>query len=177
MDSEVALSAQVRGFRGLRRAKAARVFGESIKDSNDANSDPPLALAPIMGTQTARRLLRVWLESPWNNYYFIRRIHAPEQGILAHRQSSYFNLAVIKDFPPSGTYQTLQVLNDILHPNIANIYEVYLYDDKLCIAAEHLDVSLVELDFQSFALEEWDVTETKEETTRGSLNPLVLTKI
>jgi hypothetical protein len=116
-------------------------------------------LFPRIQTRIARR----FIESLAGK----RRIYAPEQEILSHHKISYFNLTVIRDFSTSGTYQTLQDLNDIWHPNIANIYDVYLYDDKLSIAAEHLDVSLTELDFQSFALQEWEIatiiTEVRED--------------
>ena len=151
---DVIMSAQIQG---LRRTKATRVLKEPASGSNNANPDASLARVTIIGTGTTRRLLRVWLRSPWKDYYFIRRVYAPDQGILGHHKSSYFNLAIIRDFPTSGTYQTLHALNDIQHPNIASIYDVYCYNNRLSIAAEHLDVSLTELDFQSFALEEWEI--------------------
>jgi hypothetical protein len=132
-----------------------RILNGPQEEYNCANPDVPLNRTPKV--QAVSTLLRVWLSDPWEDYRFIRRLSPQHQGIVAYRTGSYFNLAMIRDFWTSDTFRTLHALNDIQHSNIACIYDVYCHDEKLSIATEYLAISLVELDYQAFALEEWEI--------------------
>jgi len=69
----------------------------------------------------------------------------------------YFHRATIREFPNSGGMQLLQALSGIEHPNIAKVYDVYCYDNKIFTASEYLELSLTDINFQSFPFEEWEV--------------------
>lgn len=92
--------------------------------------------------------------SPWGDYDYIKRLG---QTILVRQRSSYFRLANMQEAPASNFIQQTQVLARVSHPNIASIYDVYYYVDKILIVTEHLDISLDQLDFQSYELEEWEM--------------------
>ena len=77
--------------------------------------------------------------------------------VLACHRRAYFRRASIRAFQTSGGVKILQDLSIIQHPNIAKLYDVYLYDDKVFIASEYLELSLAELDFHSFPFEEWEI--------------------
>jgi hypothetical protein len=79
------------------------------------------------------------------------------ESSLAYRKGGYFQKATIRTFPSPGSVRILQRLSDVQHPNIADIYDVYCHEDKLFTATEYLELSLSELDFQTFELEEWEI--------------------
>jgi len=51
----------------------------------------------------------------------------------------------------------LEELAQVQYPNIADIFDVYFHDGKLCIIGEHLDVSLFDLKFKRLVPEEWEI--------------------
>jgi hypothetical protein len=59
----------------------------------------------------------------------------------------------------------LELLAQVQHPNIADILDVYFHDGKLCIVGEHLDVSLLDLEFNRLAPEEWEIATIVAEVT------------
>ena len=148
-----------RGLRGLRRAKpiSTNLGAEYLKGASGVYRDrSPREISN--GAATPVRLLRVWLRSPWNDYSSIGALSLSGESQLAYRIGGYFQKASIKVFSCSGgSMQILQQLSHIQHPNLATIYDVYCYEDKICMAIEYLELSLAELDFQSFELEEWEV--------------------
>ena len=93
-------------------------------------------------------------ETPWRDYDYIKR---RGQIILVRQRSSYFRLANMQESPASNVIQQTKVLARVSHPNIASIYGLYCYTDKILLVTEHLDISLDQLDFQSYALEEWEI--------------------
>jgi serine/threonine protein kinase len=76
---------------------------------------------------------------------------------LAYRRGGYFQIVVIRAFPNSGGIGLLQALAGIQHPNVAKVYDVYCYDNKIFTVSEYLELSLVDLEFQSFPFEEWEI--------------------
>ena len=42
-------------------------------------------------------------------------------------------------------------------PNIADVPDVYFHGGRLSIVGEHLDLSLLDLEFDRFVAEEWEV--------------------
>jgi serine/threonine protein kinase len=61
--------------------------------------------------------------------------------------------------------QMLELLAQVQHPNIADILDVYFYDGQLCIVSEYLDVSLLDLEFNRLAPEEWEIATIVAEVT------------
>lgn len=51
----------------------------------------------------------------------------------------------------------MQALSSIQYPNIAKLYDVYLYDNKIFVASEYLELSLAELNYHSFLFKEWEI--------------------
>ncbi|KAH6670154.1 hypothetical protein B0J14DRAFT_445293, partial [Halenospora varia] len=112
------------------------------------------------------KLQRLWLRSPWEDYTLVRP--ASTEPSLASRQGMYFHRATVREFPNSGGVQLLQALSGIDHPNIAKVYDVYCYGNKIVTASEYLELSLTNIDFQSFPFEEWEVATVIVEVLRGS---------
>ncbi|KFX96046.1 hypothetical protein O988_05516 [Pseudogymnoascus sp. VKM F-3808] len=84
-----------------------------------------------------------------------------------YNRSSYFRLANMQESPAANIVQQSQVLARVSHPNIASIYGVYSYIDKLLVVTEHLDISLAQLDFQSYKTEEWEIATIVAEVLKG----------
>ena len=79
-----------------------------------------------------------------------------DQGTLVcHRKNRL--LAVIRESFSPRPLQMLEVLSQVQHPNVADILDVYCYDAKLCIVGEYLDVSLLDLELNRLAMEEWEI--------------------
>ncbi|KFY03302.1 hypothetical protein V490_00219 [Pseudogymnoascus sp. VKM F-3557] len=85
-------------------------------------------------------MFTIKFESPWVEYEYIRQ---------------------------SDQVTVSQVLARVSHPNIASIYGVYSYIDKLLVVTEHLDISLAQLDFQSYEIEEWEIATIVAEVLKG----------
>lgn len=80
-----------------------------------------------------------------------------DEPVLTCRYGTYFHKASIRAFQSSGGIGLLQTLSNIQHPNIAKLYEVYLFRDKIFVASEHLSLSLAELNLPSFPFDEWEI--------------------
>ncbi len=102
------------------------------------------------------KLLRVWLKSPWDDYRDIGYLHSTPQARLVYHISSYFNLAVMREQAVDALLP-IQALSSIQHPNIAKTYEVYLYDQRSFVITEYLELSLAQVDFHRYDLEEWEI--------------------
>ncbi|CCD42641.1 hypothetical protein BofuT4_P074430.1 [Botrytis cinerea T4] len=101
-------------------------------------------------------ILRVWLSSPWGDYQPVAPITA-NGCLLACRKGDYFAKVRVGVYDFDGTVQFLQALSVIQHTNISRILDVYCDENKLFIASEYLEVSLVDIDFQIYELDEWEV--------------------
>ena len=100
------------------------------------------------------QLIRLWLKSPWEDYQAIKT----SSGLtVAGRKHSYFKMATVRSFACFGALKNLERFGDIRHPNIAPVYDLYYFDDRLHVVGEYLELSLTELDFQYFQLEEWEI--------------------
>ncbi|KFY27454.1 hypothetical protein V491_00907 [Pseudogymnoascus sp. VKM F-3775] len=107
---------------------------------------------------------RTYFESPWVEYEYIRQSN---QVTVVRQRSSYFRLANVHEFLAANTIQQSQVLATVSHPNIASIYGIYSYIGKLLVVTEHLDISLAQLDFQSYEIEEWEIATIVAEVLKG----------
>jgi len=103
------------------------------------------------------KLLRIWLTSPWEHYTSARTLSPAGGSCLAYRNGAYFSKAAIRVFPYPKDVQALQRLSDIRHPNVASIYDLYCHEEVLYAATEYLELSLADLDFQTYDLEEWEI--------------------
>ncbi|KFY30281.1 hypothetical protein V494_08198 [Pseudogymnoascus sp. VKM F-4513 (FW-928)] len=109
-------------------------------------------------------MFTIKFESPWVEYEYIRQ---SDQVTVVRQRSSYFRLANMQESPAANIVQQSQVLARVSHPNIASIYGVYSYIDKLLVVTEHLDISLAQLDFQSYKTEEWEIATIVAEVLKG----------
>ncbi|KFY26010.1 hypothetical protein V491_01503 [Pseudogymnoascus sp. VKM F-3775] len=134
----------------LQRAKE-----DTAVDSACASRTAPTQLAKIF---------TIKFESPWVEYEYIRQ---SDEVTVVRQRSSYFKLANMQEFPATNSIQQSQLLATVSHPNIASIYGVYSYIDKLLVVTEHLDISLAQLDFQSDEIEEWEIATIVAEVLKG----------
>lgn len=106
--------------------------------------------------QKLRRLLRIEFKNPKEDYMFVHEIRS-NQGMLACHQKNRLHLAVIRESFSPTPLQMLEVLAHVQHPNVADILDVYFHDSKLYIVSEHLDISMLDLEFKRLAPEEWEI--------------------
>ncbi|TGO07233.1 hypothetical protein BTUL_0306g00120 [Botrytis tulipae] len=112
-------------------------------------------------------LLRVWLRSPWDDYQPVAPITS--MGcLLACRKGDYFVKVRVGVYEEDDTVQFLQSLSMIQHTNISRILDVYCDENKLFIASEYLELSLVDIDFHMFEFDEWEVATIIREVLKGS---------
>ena len=133
--------------RRLRRVQAFLGY------SDNTNNAPP---TPIDSEtpEKVRRLFKVFLKDPWDDYSYIRHLG---QTVLALRKASSFQLADIRAVSPFEVLGDPPILPYIKHPNIATINEIYCYDDKVFLVAEYLEVSFTRLGFQKYDFEEREI--------------------
>ena len=158
-----------RGFPRLRRTKPTTTSLLQEYSGRDLSSKPKRSLSSSTDAEspavlTPGSLLRIWLKPPWDDYASpgserddIVLISTATTPVLVCHRRAYFRMASIRAFQTSGGVNILQDLSSIQHPNIASLYDVYLYDDKVFIVSEYLEFSLAELDFHSFPFEEWEI--------------------
>ena len=105
---------------------------------------------------TCDRILRVFLGDPWNDYEYI---HYIDQVMLARDISSYFKLVNIRQYPTSNILEQVRIISTIQHPNLATVYDVYCDNEEAnaFVITENLGISISQLDFQKFELEEWEI--------------------
>jgi serine/threonine protein kinase len=129
----------------------------SLQDTTAA----PLATT---GPRKFRRLLRIDFKNPKEDYKFVQELRSNQGTLVCHRKN-HLHLAVIRESFSPAPLQMLESLALVQHPNIADILDVYFHDDQLCIASEYLDVSLLDLEFNKLALEEWEIATIVAEVT------------
>jgi hypothetical protein len=140
----------------LRKMKAL-IFNSFQGDPDeDSVIKTGIGLIPVDRTISGRanRMFTIKLGSPWDDYDYIRRC---DQVMIVRQRASYFRLANIEESLTVNTLEQSQILSRIAHPNVASIYSAYCYNDKISLVTEHLDISLTQLDFQSYELEEWEI--------------------
>lgn len=157
-----------RGFPRLRRVKPipTALFSEYAKrDPNEPKESPSPTDSRTLGEITHSSLLRIWLKPPWEDYVgsgtesdsIALGSTATEKPVLAFRRTSYFSKASIRAFPSSGGFKILEAISSVQHPNVAKLFDVYLYDNKVFVASEYLELSIDELDFHYPPFEEWEI--------------------
>ena len=126
----------------------------------DATSTPLASIWP----RKVRRLLRIDFKSPKDDYIFGHELRSNQGTLACHRQDR-LHRAVIRESFSRTPLPMLELLAQVHHPNIAHILDVYFYDGKLYIVGEHLDVSLLDLEFSRLAPEEWEIATIVAEVT------------
>ena len=148
-------------LRHLRRVQA--FLGRPSDDTDEAPPSPTHAGVP----EEVRRVLRVLLKDPWDDYSYIRHIG---QTTVTLRKASSFQLADIREVSPFEILGDSPVITQIKHPNIAKIEEIYSYDDRTFLVMEHLDVSFTQLEFQKYDLKEREIATILTEVLDTPLN-------
>lgn len=152
-------------LRHLRRVQG--FWGRPSDDTDEA----PSSSTDSGTSQKVRRVLRVLLKNPWDDYSYIRHIG---QTTVTLRKASSFQLADIREVSPFEVLGGPPVLPQIKHPNIATIEEIYCYDDRIFLVMEHLDVSFTQLEFQKYDLKEREIatilTEVPDTLTQSQCN-------
>jgi len=116
----------------------------------------PTSAPATTGQQQLRRLLRIEFKNPKEDYTFVHEIRS-NQGVLVCHRKNRLHLAVIRESFSPTPLRMLEVLAHVQHPNVADILDVYFHDGKLSIVSEHLDVSMLDLQFKRLAPEEWEI--------------------
>ncbi|PMD55312.1 uncharacterized protein K444DRAFT_483653, partial [Hyaloscypha bicolor E] len=101
-------------------------------------------------------LLRIKFKNPKEDYTYIHEVPS-NQGVLVCDRKNRFHLGVIRESFSPTPLQMLEVLAHVQHPNVADILDVYFHDSKLCIVNEHLEVSMLDLEFERLPPEEWEI--------------------
>ena len=91
--------------------------------------------------------MRIDFKNPKDDYTFVQELRSNQGTLVCHRKNR-LHVAVIRESFSPAPLQMLEDLAQVKHPNIADIFDVYFHDGKLCIIGEHLDVSLVDLEFK-----------------------------
>jgi hypothetical protein len=128
---------------------------EKFLRSDRSKPEGPPSSSDTGSAITPGKPLRLWLKSPWEDYTSVRSVSG--EPSLAYRRGAYFQKATIRAFPNSGGIGLLQSLSGIQHPNIAKLYDVYCCNNKIFTASEYLELSFVDLYFQSFPFDEWEI--------------------
>ncbi|KFY17984.1 hypothetical protein V492_00234 [Pseudogymnoascus sp. VKM F-4246] len=144
------------------KAKVLNSFQRHLKKDNSSAMNSSRVNQTTSAQPT--KMFIITSGSPWRDYDYIKRLG---QTILVRQRSSYFRLANMQESPTSNFIQQTQVLARVSHPNIASIYGMYYYVDKILLVTEHLDISLDQLDFQSYELEEWEMATIIAEALKG----------
>jgi hypothetical protein len=148
-------------YHGLKNIKA--ILGgfpeERHTQSHEAKSKSslPSKEGPIAGK--VGNLLRVWWsKSPWDDYTQVAYLHSAQQARLVYHNASYFDLAVMREQPSSpNDLASFETLSHIHHANIAKTYDVFLDKGMTFVITEHLDLSILQIDFEKHQLEEWEI--------------------
>jgi hypothetical protein len=132
----------------VQRVKA--VFPGPSRSSQEVHLE---AVPPKM-TKTVKRILRILLRNPWEDYDHVMHL---DQGILAIHKGSSFKIVSIQQFHCAEILQQTRIFSGIQHPNVASIYDVYCYDENNFLIMEHLSVRISHLEIQKHELEEWEI--------------------
>ncbi|KAG9228714.1 hypothetical protein BJ875DRAFT_388839 [Amylocarpus encephaloides] len=133
------------------------------RPSENTGEDPPRSIGS--GTShKARRIFRVLLQDPWDDYTFIRDCG---QTKLALRKASSFQLAEIREVSASDALEDPLILCQIIHPNIATINEIYCCDERIFYITEYLEVSFAQLGVQRYDLKEREIATIIAEVLKG----------
>jgi serine/threonine protein kinase len=133
-------------YRRLKRVKG--ILG-GPPDANEIRSTPAESGTP----EKVRRMLKILLKNPWDDYTYIRRV---DQVTLVRYKAPSFQLANIREVP-SFDVLIPPILPKIQHPNIATIYDIYSHDNRAFLVTEHLDVPFAWLEFEKYELEEREI--------------------
>ena len=137
-------------FKLNRMQRAKTVFPGSSRSSQEVHSET----IPPKTTKTVKRILRILLRDPWDDYDYIMHL---DQGILAIHRGSSFKIVSIQQFHCAEILQQTRMFSSIQHPNVASIYDIYCHDENYFLIMEHLSVRISHLEIQNHELEEWEI--------------------
>ena len=135
-------------YRHFRRVQA--ILGYPLDNTNDAPPRPIESETP----ENVRRMLKVLLKDPWEDYTSIRHLG---KTTLALRKASYFQLAELREVSSFKVLGDQPIFPQIEHPNVATINEIYCHDNRIFLVAEYLEVSFTQLEVQKYDLKEREI--------------------
>jgi hypothetical protein len=141
----------------VRRVKS-RYF---TRPSRLARSNIPLTT----NDSNARRVVRILFKSPTEDYTFVREI-PQNHGTVIWFKKALPCLALLRESYCLSPLRTLEAASNLCHPNIADIRDAYYHEEKLYIVSEYLEVSLLDVDFNLYPLEEWEIATIISEVRR-----------
>ncbi|RDL30196.1 uncharacterized protein BP5553_10474 [Venustampulla echinocandica] len=159
---------QTSEFRRLRRVEPISTGLHEHLRTDPSQRNILTSLPDPTSPLTTKTLLRLWLASPWEDYTSMQPASVCGGSSLAYRRGAYFRKVAVRACTDAGGVPLLRALSRIQHPNIATLYDVYCYEDKIFTASEYLEISLVELDLPSLPLEEWEIATVLAEVLKGS---------
>ncbi|KAH8800745.1 hypothetical protein F5884DRAFT_741324 [Xylogone sp. PMI_703] len=102
-----------------------------------------------------KRLVRIYFKSPKEDYIFLQDSTTVQSVLASHRRRHLH--AFIRESFSATPLSMLEMLIQILHPNIAVIHDAYFHNNQLFVISEYLDLCLLDLQLDSVALEEWEI--------------------
>ena len=148
-------------YHGLKNIKAilSGFPEERHTQSHKAKSKSSLPLKEGPTARKVGKLLRVWWsKSLWDDYTHVAYLYSSQQARLVYHNASYFDLAVMREqHSGSNDLASFKTLSHIHHANIAKTYDVFFDKGMTFVITEHLDLSLVQIDFEKHQLEEWEI--------------------
>jgi hypothetical protein len=108
------------------------------------------------GELITRRLMRILFESPMEDYLFVRE-NAPNQDTVICCKKAMLRLAMLRVSHSLSPLRMLEIVSTLCHPNVADVLDAYYHEERLYIVSEYLEVSLLDVDFNLYPLEEWEI--------------------
>ncbi|TVY85515.1 hypothetical protein LSUE1_G004894 [Lachnellula suecica] len=118
------------------------------------------------GPHRLRKLLRIQFSDPQEDYKNIREMTSNQGTLVCHRRN-HLSLAVIRESHSPSPLAMLESFAHVHHSNVADILDVYFYSGQLLIIGEHLDISLLNLNFKPIPPEEWEIATIIAEIIKG----------
>ena len=106
----------------------------------------------------------VEFKSPKDDYSFVEELRSSQGFLACHRKNGLCLTVIRESFYPTPL-PMLELLAQVQHPNVADILNMYFHDERLHIVGEYLDVSLLDLQFNRLAPEEFEIATIVAEVT------------
>jgi hypothetical protein len=100
------------------------------------------------------------------DYTHIQELRSNQGTLMCHRRNHLYLAVICKSFSLKPL-QMLEFFAQMQHPNIADILDMYFHNGQLWIVSEYLDISLLELEFNRMAPEEWEIATIVAEVARS----------
>ena len=150
----------------LRKVKAVLPGSLKSADGGKTSSSDPVSPPAF------RRVLRILLRSPWDDYEYIKRL---DRVIFAKHRVVFFKLVDVRQFDCDDMLEQFQNLSKVQHPNVAPIYDIYRDGEQTFLVMEHLGIPMSQLDIGKYELEEWEIATIISEVWKPHTSQSMLT--